>query len=371
MKQVQFLACLMLAFLGAVSSVFGDGAYFLRVQELGTAVDLAQSRQEVVLAIHQNGQGNLQVTYVFRSRYTGNPEEFAWILPLPATPTDVVAHEDSKLFDFLDELTTPRFSVWTPPTGNFSCGCSGDTGPLPGQRGLINVEAQGEAGIFQWTALTSTGGEALLTWLNDNGFAVPESATGLLDQYIAQDMHFLALRVRKPELSNLGTAAEREIPPIQVTCETTTWMYPMAISQISAANETDVLVYLFADDRMEAANVPNGEVDPEQLIPDASSPSGTNYESLFTQRIRGLGSPALITEYAQDLYGWNQYDVDWPDAPAGISREHIYLTRMRTVIAPAEMTLDFEFQTSQPPGDVSPQFLIEESAGAELARVAA
>ena len=62
---------------------------------------------------------------------------------------------------------------------------------MPAQGGLgldgVEVEARGQAGIFEWAALTSTGSNALLTWLNANGFRVSAEADG-----IDRALHILA-----------------------------------------------------------------------------------------------------------------------------------------------------------------------------------
>ena len=118
----------------------------------------------------------------------------------------------------------------------------------------------------------------------------------------------------------------------------------MAISRISAAENTEVLIYVLAEHRAEAANVANGAIDENDLRYDPNSPSLTNYETLFAQTISDLGGVALITEYAAtELTDPSSGFWLWPEAPAGMPNE-MFLTRMRMVIARDQMTLDFQFQ---------------------------
>ncbi len=284
-------------------------------------------------------------TYALRSRYVGEPGTFAWVVPAPATPTGVVAHESGALFDYLGEQTRPRFVSY-----DFGLGL-GDEGAPPAPDGeasgteLVEVEAQGEAGIFSWAALTSTGSEALLEWLNQNDFTIPLEADEVLDPYIQSGWHFLAIRVREPDAVEVNEEDEIEIPPIQFTCQTSQRVYPMAISQVSAADETEVLIYVLANHRVEAANLLNGLIDREAVIYDPTSPSETSYESVFAQTIQGLGGTALITECVsrQGWFALNDLKGVWAARPPGACSGWT-LTRMRTVLLRSQMDLDFEFQ---------------------------
>jgi len=253
----------------AAASAWADGVYF--IEEFGTAANLAQTRQEAVLAVHDD-----RVTYVLQTRYSGQASGFAWVLPLPAAATDVTAHDDDTLFDQLAAVAAPSFTINFGVQSGKGCGCAG--GLLNQVGDLVDVEATGQAGIFDWASLTSTGSSALRTWLNDNGFSVPASADPILDTYIQQRMHFLAVRVREPQ--SAVTDGQVDIPPLQFTCQTARLFYPMAISQISAAGRVEVILYVIDAHRVRAANLPNATIDPAALVYDAASPSLTNYETL-------------------------------------------------------------------------------------------
>jgi hypothetical protein len=70
--------------------VLGDGGFFF-FQE---TTQLAQTRQKVLLAIHVDpNEAEDRVTYVIGSDYTGEPSEFAWVIPVPAVSTDAVAYD--------------------------------------------------------------------------------------------------------------------------------------------------------------------------------------------------------------------------------------------------------------------------------------
>jgi hypothetical protein len=226
-------------------------------------------------------------------------------------------------------------------------GCA-DAGSFGPEGSVVTVEASGQAGIFQWVALASTGADALLVWLNDNNFDVPSATSEIIDHYIQQEMHFLAMRVSEPDQVQENSAGEIEIPPIQFTCQTSQRFYPMAISRISAAGSAEVLVYILAEHRAEAANIANSVISDDDLRYAPDSPSLTNYETLFAQEVSELGGRALITECAyRETYYSGQELWFWPEAPATITANTpngMFLTRLRTVIARDQMTVDFQFR---------------------------
>ena len=338
--------------LSLTGQAFGDGGFFYETE----AANIAQTRQEAIIVINEDLDAEepiSEVTYVLRTRYAGAPETFAWVIPAPATPTDVVAYEDSAFFEQLDEYTKPRFQIWDwGASHGLSCACTpGGVNLGPGT--LVTVEAEGEAGIFNWAALTSTGSDALLTWLNANGFAIPEQAGEILDAYIEEGWHFLALRVREPEDIVAGEQGEFEIPPIQFTCQTSERVYPMRISRVSAAEETEVVLYLFASYEVKSANLSNRIVNEGQVAYDSTSPSLTTYESKFREIVEAYPEGALVKEYQGDS----------PPAPAVLleaqpSIDGLFLTRLRTVLHPEQMSQDIEFEEGSV-GFVPPTFYVE------------
>ena len=99
------------------------------------------------------------MTYVVHSTYDGRVSEFAWVLPVPATPTDVLAHQNSNMFAELDQGTRPNFRIEPASRGGkggLDCGCAAPVG-LGGTSGILLVEASGKDGIYDWAALTSSG----------------------------------------------------------------------------------------------------------------------------------------------------------------------------------------------------------------------
>jgi len=310
-----------------------------------------------------------QVTYVLGSRYEGDPGEFAWVIPIPTTPISVIAHEDGSIFTDLDEATKPIFlrslGVGRPGGG---CGCAAGGGMGVLQDNGVAVEASGQAGVVEWAALTSTGSDALLTWLDDNGYSVPAEAGDVLDSYIQQGRHFLALRISEPERILETGDGRIEIPPIQFTCQTSERYYPMAISQVSAAETTEVRIYVIAEHRAAAANIANVLIDPGAVGQGPGTESGTNYEALVAQATAQHGGLALVTEYAGPEDSWWMSSVADGVYPPDALPEP-FLTRMRAIVARQDMNVDFELQDAQSDEPVSREFMVT-SGSAETSAAA-
>lgn len=378
MKSQRWIPGLVLVYGVAASVTLADGGYF----KPATVGNLAQTVQRAVIAFHNDDEdGSALVTYVLQSAYEGSAEEFAWVIPVPGTPTNVIAHEDDDLLTNLEYSTAPRITFVEPvdmarSSGDGGCFCNavpgvhikGGGGLLGEEDQAVQVEDRGRAGIFEWVALTSTGSDDLLTWLDENGFAVPEEAGPILNGYIDQEWHFLALRVAEPEESG-ESFDEVDIPPIQFTCQTTERVYPMAISQVSAAEQTEVLIFVLAEHRAEAANLANAVVDPNRVTYDPDGESNTNYEVLIIEIVAANDGLALITEYAEEVPdGWHY--LPWPEGTDPGITALPFLTRLRTAIARADMTVDFEFQDAPDDGMVYPEFIVVMERSPNVAGVA-
>lgn len=218
-------------------------------------------------------------------------------------------------------------------------GCACATAALSGDGGgneLVKVVSEGSAGIYDYSVLGAADGTALATWLDNEGFTLPDGATAIFDGYIEDGRLFLAIRLNETVIEKQTI---REIPPIQVTVETTERFYPIAISSISAAEETDVLMYLWAPNRQVPSDFPTAEIDENLLHVVDGSPSGTNYEELFRLSLDENGSGSVVVEYAAP---WEWSDYSWNEAPAGV-RGSGWLTRLRTILSPDEMIFDYYF----------------------------
>jgi hypothetical protein len=317
------------AVLTAAGGARADGFFAPRL--LGEATKLVASpRQEALLV--DLGE-TVQVT--LRTHFRAGPEELAWVVPVPAKPTDIKKSDDA-VFESLEERTAPRF--YTRPSKGFGLGChcgrpADEAGGL-GRKAVV-VEETGTAGIFKYVVLSATEAQELTKWLNDNEYFVPAGAERIFERYVRKGWHWLAMRVR-PEESGKPTLAPH---PIGYTYEDDKLVYPLMISRLSADQDNEIVLYVLNSHRYLCANWANATIDRDQVKLKAGTPSGTNYEELFEAMTTANQGRVFVTEYAARI--WLPLPgLDSADGASGEEPTYFYLTRLRAVMKPEAMDRD-------------------------------
>ncbi|MCC6620981.1 MAG: DUF2330 domain-containing protein [Deltaproteobacteria bacterium] len=271
-------------------------------------VPVDQAGEQIIFGM----QGDTITAQILIS-YTGEAEDFAWLLPVASTPE--VTLGTMAAFQQLGWRTRPTFNVqWTGEWGQ--CGgwwmfaeteAAAGGGPRsdPDDDG-VQVVSQKDVGPFETTVLAATDTDALVKWLDDNDYDQPPAAVPLLDHYVRQGMQFVALRLLKDE----PTGA---IQPITLTFREADPCVPLVLTQIAAVPDMPVQLYLFGDHRVVPTNwfhvvVNQRKIDWVQY--------GSNYADLVTQAVDEAAGHGFVTEYAGPasitkdiLYREGQYDL--------------------------------------------------------------
>jgi hypothetical protein len=266
-----------------------------RTEELGRGGRMVASpKQEAVLIVDGN-----TVRVILRTHFRGGPEELAWVVPVPARPTDIKPGDDS-LFTILEEDTAPRFVRLLPSEGTgMGCGCGGMAQNRGGEtlEPPVRVVETGKAGIFDYAVLSSRDANELGRWLQDNHYAIPSGAAAVFDSYVKQGWHWLAMRVR----AETGKELDRAPHPITYTYRAERLVYPLAISRLSADEENEIVLYVAADERYASTNWSNAVPGGMDIRPEANTASGTNYASVIHAETRNQGGRLFVTEYANSI----------------------------------------------------------------------
>jgi len=328
---------------GVVSRAHADGC-MMAFREVGRqAPALSSPRQEAVLVV-----GEETVRVILRTHFRTDAKELAWIVPVPARPTNV-EKVDADIFARLDADTAPRFMYWDPSAHRgFGCGCSSaaryesPSAPTPS----VVVEKTGTAGIFKYVVLSATDAGALERWLREHSYAIGPGAKDVFARYVKAKWHWLAMRIRP----GADEAATRAPHPVTYTYKSDKLTYPMVISRLSAAEENEIVLYVIAQARYLCANWTNETAQEvvrghPGLRLQAGSPSGTNYEDLFLRAADGENGYLFVTEFAQTLdEGYHMLEplrktLDLPPRTGG---KATYITRLRALISPRQMDRDVE-----------------------------
>ncbi len=226
MKLNRYLLILLL--LSFPRDLFADGFFVWN-----KGVDLYEPSQKAVI-LHDNETEDL----ILQVKYEGKAKDFTWLVPLPAKPE--VSAVQCPVFSELSEYTQKRqrwyaFYGFTP---------RGEHRP-----GKVKVLDRKKVGVYDVAVLETDTTEALMQWLGENGYSIPEKGKALLREYIGKGWVFTALRIHPEEEKlwvekalNKGT-----LIPLKFTFKSRHAIYPLKISSLNKG-PTEVLLYVFAND---------------------------------------------------------------------------------------------------------------------------
>lgn len=323
------------------------GGFFCSSSEL---IAVEQERERILFEVNPDGT----LTIVVEIGYVGAPEGFAWILPVPETPTLGTAPASSMLL--LDAVTAPSI---VPPSiywnweddGDSSTGGDDDdaAGDDDDDDDDVIVEDLPQVGPYDPTVVSSDDPEALIDWLNDNGYLITTEMEPYVAGYVAQGMKFLGLRLAP------GSAVQ-DVAPIAVTYTGTVPSIPLTLTGVSAAPEMSFLVFVAGEGRFGPQNWSDLEV-PTDLLQADPRTGANNYYPLISYLADLEGGRAFFTEasgVSEDML----VDATWMSLGfkddeesrqwlLDLMERQPYLTRMFTRASAEELLSDPIFAASQ------------------------
>ncbi|MGE3272860.1 MAG: DUF2330 domain-containing protein [Chloroflexota bacterium] len=297
-----------------------------------TTIPVDQAAERVIFTMDEG-----TITTYVQINYTGNPEDFAWVLPMPAVPK--VETAEMSMFRDLDRLTQPVYIAPRPP----ACLSRPMPAMAPAAAGArrensTTVLASGEVGPFGYHVVTSPDPDDMVAWLRDNGYRITDEMVPLVKVYTDEGLVFLAMRLKPGQGSN-------DVVPVKLTYESSLPAIPLRLTAVAATPDMPVIVWIFAKDQAQSINfTPITIADSEVRF----SPFGGNdYRQTVVEAVDQAGGRAFVTELAQPTG-----EIRPPSDPAVqlLFQQYPYLTRLYTRISPDEMTIDpvFDLAPGQP-----------------------
>lgn len=283
-------------------------------------------------------------------RYSGDPSDFVWVLPMPAVGSiDLAAPE---FFDDLEIATAPQ--IFNPlicsgtAGGGFFRGAPNaaatDSEASDGED--VMVYYQGAVGPYETVTIGSEDPGALVAWLNDHGYAVPESTLPTIAHYVEMNNVFIALRLA-PEFG------VEQMQPVRVTIPGRSITFPLQMVKVGSGTDLGLTLWVFGDARFHSMNYPDATVRDEDIVWD-SNLGRSNYVELFDKAVLDAAGKGWVTEFAEPAgYVWLGSSTDAPLATEGLATP--YLTRLRTNMRVFLMDADLFLEPSWSIGDVSNQ----------------
>jgi hypothetical protein len=327
-------------------------------------------------------------------RYTGAPQEFAWVLPIQGTVT--VGLSADVLFGTLDALT--QTGVQAPPTGCPASRCAtfGRSGGLPSNASAggtsessdaasaqagpppVTVLKQDVVGPYETVQLRSTDPNALDTWLSAHGYTVSPDEQPIIAAYVGAQFNFLAMKL-------VPGANVQAMRPVRVSTPGAGLSLPLRMVAAGTGATVGITLWVVSQGRYEPQNFPFFHIEDSELVWDWPSMS-SNYTTVRQQKEQALGNAGWEIESSLDLQttqvqsfvlsGGNQYGGTAPasadylavpasDAGAGQTAEQVRqedlaalfgstgqfgqarVTRIRSDLAHTALAQDLQLTASQ------------------------
>ncbi len=238
------------------------------------ADDKLSAQQETALVDLNGRTESITLSVLARSA----ADEAAFLMPVPSRARFEVA--DADLFAELDAISKPRVRVREVVT-------DGDgAGGAPGSGRGATVVDHVEIGPFEVAQLAGDDATTVTTWLADNGFTMPTDLTAPLSAYLAEGWLVVAVRLAPSS----GSLAEG-LPPMRVSFETDTPVYPMRLSA-TADGRQPLRLYVLADHRVDVSNPAPGGGEPELTFAGRVEP-GPGHPVLSS----AMSGPRYLTRY--------------------------------------------------------------------------
>jgi hypothetical protein len=229
--------------------------------------------------------------------YSGDPDEFAWVLPVK--PGAYLELASDSWFETLEAAT--RVQVNPPPVicdggGSVSFGCSSDSeeGSFVAQRGgaePVQVLHEGTVGPYQTVTLSTSTPGALNDWLAEHGYGVDPGTQPVIDAYVDEQFDFIALRL-------LPDAGVRRMRPVRVVTPGASPALPLRMVAAGTGAQVPIVLYVVGEGRWTTANFSSTTV-PIDLLSWNFAHDESNYAVLRDRTLDTDAGRGWLTTYAR------------------------------------------------------------------------
>lgn len=300
-------------------------------------VDEGLSTDQRAIVVRNSDAGT--ETMILSTKYDGPAADFAWLIPLPSLPSREQVYSvpnGEQMFTELSERTRPVGVVQEYVGGG--CGCVGGGGQPP--EDTVELVDHLRVDGLEISFLDAGDSTDLLEWLNANGYRYPPTASSAVDFYLQKGWKFVAVRIDTSD-ARQGGSSEGYFPPdpLKLTFAADQLVFPLRISAISTHPEgANILLYVFDRHRVREAALPTADMQMPDGTYESAAEFRVAYEQAFRNRLAELGGRALLVEHAGPAQ-WAE-DAHSSLRPLLQAGAGWYLTRLRTIMAPAQMTDD-------------------------------
>lgn len=233
------------------------------------------------------------VTAIVQISYSGDRDAFAWIVPVPGVPV-LDASTPELVLNALAQATDPQYfkqqcSVYN-YAGAFSTG--GTTGTTADAAAPpVTVLDQKLVGPYETVTLAATTAADLVDWLQTHQYRITDEMIPVLQPYIENGLHFVALRLQADRTAE-------DVTPLTMTYQSDKPMIPIRLTRIAAQPEMGIVTWILADRRWAPENYVDLKI-PDSLIEFDQNGYQNNYLKVVSEEVDKVGGQAFVTEYAK------------------------------------------------------------------------
>ena len=244
--------------------------------------------------------GNFVETHV-QIQYEGDPERFAWIVPVAGVPEVSVGSEQFIQNIMAASVPAYGFTIQRDSCDlemansiNFGGNGTGGTGSGAGGAGGDGpsgpVVYTATVGAFEVTALSSDDPDEVINWLTENDYEVVGDTPAIIADYVTKNFVFAAIKMTPG-------AGSDEIHPLVFRYEGEEPCVPLVLTSVAAVENMAVRTYFLGDERWVPTNYRHVEIDPLRVD---WSTRGANYVAVVTEAVDvdHADGRAFVTEYA-------------------------------------------------------------------------
>ena len=247
------------------------------------------------------------------SNYRGDASEFAMVIPVVDVPErGQINVANPALMDHLDAYTAPRLVEY------FDSDPCAERVVVTGARLRSNqfkssspiavkseaedlrvtIEAEYEVGEYDILILSAEESDGLITWLNQEGYNIPDGAEETVGAYLKRDMKFFVAKVSLERHD--GNA---ELRPIQVAYEDEEFMLPIRLGTVNAEGQQELFAFMLTKDgRVETTNYRTVKLPSDMDVPVyLKEEFGEFYKDMFRHQVKKENGKAVFMEYAWDM----------------------------------------------------------------------
>jgi hypothetical protein len=283
--------------------------------------------------------------------YQGEVKDFAIVVPVPTLLKKEQVHvAEPTILERLDAFSAPRLVEYfdadpcaAPEQFNEFDGAlsrpsaaARDAAEMQQERAKslgVTIEEQFSAGEYDILILSAKESNGLKTWLQENGYKLPQGANQLLQPYIRQQMKFFVAKVNLDKFEESGFARLR---PLQIAYASRRFMLPIRLGMVNAQADQDLIVYILSPEgQAEVTNYRTVKIPSNTEVPTFVKDEFNDfYKAMFATSYDKENRNVAFLEYAWDMAGCDPCAAD-PLTPEELRQAGVFwLDQSHTVRVP-------------------------------------